>query len=92
MLSVRPVGNAEVHLNKQLEDAFHKAMIGVYERAKAECRYNATRFWQLLAEQGGLQAAKTLLRAEGLSDGLSRLWQEGRWRLPGVDSRNWGTS
>ena len=62
----------------QLEAEFHEAMLNVYRRAKSECGYNATRFLQMVSEQGGLQAAKTLLHKEGYSDGFVELWQCGR--------------
>ena len=62
----------------QLEARFHEAMINVYRRAKSECGYNATRFLQMVSEQGGLPAAKTLLRKEGYSDGFVELWQNHR--------------
>jgi hypothetical protein len=65
-------------MSKNLEPAFHAAMVGIYEMAKAECYYNATRFLQLVNEHGGLHAARTLLHSGGFSDGLTRLWQEGR--------------
>lgn len=61
-----------------LESAFHKEMLDVYERAKAECSFVATRFLQMVVEMGGLAAAKRLLASDGLSDGLTRLWQEKR--------------
>ncbi|MBI2909768.1 MAG: hypothetical protein HYX92_19180 [Chloroflexi bacterium] len=64
-----------------IEEEFHKAMLLVYERAKTECRYNATRFLQMVCEQGGLNAAKPLLRAEALSDGFVALWECGRLDL-----------
>jgi len=53
-------------------------MLSVYRRAKDECHYNATRFLQMVSEQGGLQAAKSLLHAEDYSEGLIALWELGR--------------
>jgi hypothetical protein len=61
-----------------LESAFHKEMLEIYERAKTECNYVATRFRQMVGEVGGLVAAKRLLASEGYSEGLTRLWEEGR--------------
>lgn len=63
---------------QNLEAAFHEAMINIYERAKNECRYTATRFLQLVNERGGLLAARQLLHSTGFSDGITRLWQENR--------------
>jgi hypothetical protein len=38
----------------EVERRFHRAMISIYETAKRELNYNATRFLQMLSEQGGL--------------------------------------
>jgi len=57
------------------EAAFHDAMLEIYERAKAECKYYATRFLQMVVERGGLQTARYLLHAPGLSDGFTALWE-----------------
>jgi hypothetical protein len=57
-----------------LEAQFHAEMIRIYERAKSECSYNATRFLQMVTQMGGLEAAKALLRTDILSDGLVELW------------------
>jgi hypothetical protein len=45
----------------ELECRFHRAMVGIYETAKRELGYNATRFLQMLSEQGGLATARQLL-------------------------------
>ncbi len=63
---------------EQLESAFHREMIHVYEQARSECNYTATRFLQMVNEHGGLKAAKLLLAASGHSEGLTRLWEEDR--------------
>lgn len=65
-------------MNKELKNAFHLEMISVYERAKKECRYSATRFLQMVTEHGGLAAAKMLLAAPRISEGLSHLWEAKR--------------
>jgi len=64
-----------------LEDKFHRAMVGIYQRAKEECGYNATRFIQMMAEKGGLATAKTLLTANTPQEGFTRLWECGRLDL-----------
>jgi hypothetical protein len=64
-----------------LEMQFHEEMLSIYKRALEECGYNATRFLQLVTTLGGLQAAKTLLHASGLSDGFVALWQHERLDL-----------
>ncbi len=61
-----------------IEVAFHREMLNIYEQAKKECSYVATRFLQMVGRLGGLGAAKQLLASEGYSEGLTRLWEEGR--------------
>ncbi len=58
-----------------LELKFHEAMIDIYEKAKSECSYNATRFLQMVIKQTGIQAAKMLLHSKGLSEGFIELWK-----------------
>ena len=65
-------------MSKDLEDAFHQKMTEIYDRAKRECRYTATRFHQMVNAHGGLMAAKMLLTAKQHPHGLTRLWGEGR--------------
>lgn len=36
----------------ELEKQFHAAMLDVYQRAKTEARYNASRFLSMVTEQG----------------------------------------
>lgn len=57
------------------EAGFDEAMLSIYERAKADCKYNAARFLQMVGDRGGLQTAKYLLHAPGLSDGFTALWE-----------------
>lgn len=57
--------------------AFHVAMTDVYRRAKQEAGYNATRFIQMVSEQGGLAAAKSLMAAPNPSDGFAVLMAGG---------------
>ena len=63
------------------EDLFHRAMVGVYERARDEAGYNATRFIQMVAERGGLETARQLLHVSTVSDGFTALWEKGRLDL-----------
>lgn len=62
----------------QLEMKFHQRMLLVHEQAKFECHYHATRFRNLVLSEGGLNAAKQLLGSRHYSEGLTRLWEEGR--------------
>jgi len=60
------------------ETAFHNAMLGIYEKAKEECRYNATYFLRMVMEMGGVAAAKRLLSSNVPQSGLFELWECGR--------------
>ena len=64
-----------------LEKQFHAAMLDIYERAKRECNYNATRFLGMVRQHGGLRAAQKLLMSTELSQGLTTLWECGRLDL-----------
>ncbi|HWH30554.1 MAG TPA: hypothetical protein VNU26_16640 [Mycobacteriales bacterium] len=63
------------------ERQFHRAMVEVYESAKRETGYNATRFLQMVSEQGGVATARQLLHAPHVSDGFTALWERGRLDL-----------
>ena len=65
----------------QVERRFHRAMISIYETAKRELGYNATRFLQMLSEQGGLVTAQQLLWSDTSSDGFTTLWERHRLDL-----------
>ena len=71
------------HLNQPtaLEKAFHRDMLQIYQRAKEECGYNATRFLQLVANDGGLKTAQKLLATATPSDGFVELWENRRLDL-----------
>lgn len=64
-----------------VERQFDAAMIDIYKRALKECGYRATRFLQMVTEQGGLKTARTLLAREETSDGFAALWELGRHDL-----------
>ena len=63
------------------EQSFHAAMVGIYETAKADCRYTATRFIQMVAAEGGLEAAQRLIHSKEPSDGFTTLWEHRRLDL-----------
>jgi hypothetical protein len=65
----------------EVERRFHRAMIQIYETAKRELDYNATRFLQMVSEQGGLAAARQLLWSDIPSDGFTTLWEHHRLDL-----------
>jgi len=56
-------------------------MLQVFARAQTEGGYTATRFLQLVEDVGGLDAAKALLRKDGLSFGLTALWERQRLEI-----------
>ncbi len=67
--------------NLDLELKFHEAMIEIYEQAKSELNYNATRFLQAVNKHGGFKAAKIFLCAKDYSDGFVKLWERKRLDL-----------
>lgn len=62
----------------KLELAFDERMRQIYDQAKNECGYTATRFLQMVNAEGGLATAKKLLGTGSYSEGLTRLWEEKR--------------
>lgn len=64
-----------------LEIEFHKDMIDIYRKAKEECDYNATRFLQMVSNEGGIKTARKLLATAEPSDGFAELWRNHRLDL-----------
>jgi hypothetical protein len=60
---------------------FHRAMVEIYQTAKRELGYNATRFIQMVSKRGGLATAKQLLWSDQISDGFETLRRHGRLDL-----------
>ena len=65
----------------EVERKFNIAMKDIYQTAKRECGYNATRFMPIVAEKGGVIAAKQLISKPGGTDGFAILWECGRLDL-----------
>jgi hypothetical protein len=65
----------------EVERRFHQAMVAIYETSKRELGYNATRFLQMVSEQGGLLTAQQLLWSDTPSDGFTTLWEHHRLDL-----------
>jgi hypothetical protein len=65
----------------ELEIRFHEAMLEIYRCAKFDAGYNATRFLGMVSEQGGYEAARTLIHASNVSDGYTALWERGHLEL-----------
>ena len=62
-----------------LQRRFNGAMVSIYETAKRELGYNATRFVQMIGEQGGLTTAKQLILSSTSSDGLRPCGNAAAW-------------
>lgn len=60
---------------------FGRAMLSVYERAKAEADYTASFFLGMISELGPVGTARKLLNAPAVSDGFANLWERGRLDL-----------
>jgi hypothetical protein len=59
----------------KLKLEFDKEMRNTYFEAKEKCDYNATRFWQMIQEHGGVETARRLLSTETIfHSGLADLW------------------
>lgn len=68
-------------MTDELKTRFHRAMLSIYERARDEAGYAATRFLQMVSEVGGLEAARRLITFPNPSDGFTTLWEKGRLDL-----------
>lgn len=64
-----------------LLDQFHQDMVGIFEKAKKELKYNASYFIQMVSEHGGLKAAQILLAMREPSSGFTVLWEHERLDL-----------
>ena len=59
----------------KLAAEFDQEMYATYIEAKKECKYNATRFFQMLGEHGGVETARRLLATgSAMQTGLEELW------------------
>jgi len=64
-----------------LEQQFEQAMFDIYRRAKAEAKYNASIFLQMVTTRGGVDTARYLINQPKPSDGYTRLFECGRLDL-----------
>ena len=64
-------------LNRKL----NAAMFDLYRRIKAETKYNATAFLQMMSDRGGVATAKALINSPKISDGYAALIERGRLDL-----------
>ncbi|WP_169950080.1 hypothetical protein [Microbispora sp. H11081] len=65
----------------ETERRFHRAMVEIYQAAKRDLGYNASRFIQMVSERGGLATARQLLWSDQISDGFETLRSHGRLDL-----------
>ncbi|RFU39433.1 DUF262 domain-containing protein [Actinomadura logoneensis] len=72
---------AQAGQDTELSKQFDAALRELYERTKAEAGYNATTLLRMLAEHGGVGAAKRVLALKHMSDGFAALWERGRLDL-----------
>lgn len=60
---------------------FHKEMQGIYTRTLSETGYKASKFFNLVDDLGGIEAARRLVGAPNPSEGFTVLWELGRLDL-----------
>jgi hypothetical protein len=65
----------------ELERKWNRVMVSIYETAKRELGYNASRFIQMVSEQGGVNAARQLVPSDRPSDVFTFLWEHRRLDL-----------
>lgn len=58
-----------------LEKKFDTAMLGLYQRARDEAGYHATKFFQMLSERRGVSTARYLINQTKPSEGYTRLYE-----------------
>lgn len=68
-------------MKKDSLNHFEQEMMNIYKSAKVEVKYNATRYFQMLSDHGGLETAHILINAPHVSEGYTALWERGRLDL-----------
>lgn len=76
----QPGADQEPVDQKELEKAFHRAMIEIYKEAK-DLGYTASRFLRMVNEHGGVETAKLLLHSNAVSEGYVALYERQRLDL-----------
>ena len=64
-----------------LEKAFDAEMMNIYRRAKSEAKYTASRFHEMLCNEGGLNTARVLINSKEQSEGYTQLYLRQRLDL-----------
>ncbi|KNZ41856.1 hypothetical protein [Acetobacterium bakii] len=60
---------------------FHADMLNIYKTAKKDLNYSASRLLQLVAQKGGVKAAKQLISTDRATDGFWVLCEHKRLDL-----------
>jgi len=68
-------------MGDELNARFELAMRDIYRRARLEAHYNATRYLQMLDQNGDVETAHILINAPTVSDGYTALWERRRLDL-----------
>ena len=68
-------------MSEKLEIEFNRNVARNIDELKSLLNYRPTRFIQMVANSGGLQAVKQLLRGSDASDGFTKLWEAKRLDL-----------
>ncbi len=75
------------------EARFTEAMVNIYTMAKKDLKYNASYFFRMIQDLGGLQTAKQLINDSKPSSGFTTLYERGRLDLTVealvVDNQEW---
>jgi hypothetical protein len=71
-----------VRIESDLERRFGEAMLGIYKSGlRLKPPYRATRFLQMVLEQGGKDTADRLLATDEPSEGFTQLFRRGKENL-----------
>ena len=68
-------------MDRELEKAFYAEMVRLYEEPLRLFGYHASIFKRMVADHGGVEAARRLVRDSTISDGLGVLAMHGRLDL-----------
>ena len=63
------------------EEAFNSEMLAGADRLKKEIGYSPIRFNQMIAEHGGPEAVRLLLKGRDTSEGFTTLWESDRLEM-----------
>ena len=64
-----------------MSQEFTQHLLALCDTAQRECRYNPTRFRNMVHERGGLSAAKLVINDPKISDGFTAMYESQRLDL-----------